>query len=332
MLRAHARMDPGGGESGAMTTSPARASRDPRIATLAVPGGDLEARFATGVGMVGCSLTHRGEELLGVLGGLEAYSARGKTFGIPFLYPWANRLGAWEYTVADHTVTIDPDGGVVRPDDHGLPIHGLLPWHGDWVVTDTGTGDDAAWLRAELDWAAHRHLLAIFPFAHRVELAIALDADTLRITTTVQATGDDPVPLSFGFHPYLAPPGAPRAAWEVELPALTHLTLDDMALPDGGRTPQDAERFTLGTRTFDDLYAVEAETASFAVADGVRRVEVDFEAGFTHAQVFAPAANDVICFEPMTAPVDALRSHDGLRLVAPGATLTTAFAVRVLAL
>jgi len=37
----------------------------------------------------------------------------------------------------------------------------------------------------------------------------------------------------------------------------------------------------------------------------------------------------VICFEPMTAPVDALRTHDGLRTVAPGERATAAFAVRV---
>ena len=72
------------------------APRDLRITTLAVPGGDLEARFAVGAGMVGCSLRHRGDELLGLRGGLDAYLERGKTFGLPLLYPWANRLGAWE--------------------------------------------------------------------------------------------------------------------------------------------------------------------------------------------------------------------------------------------
>jgi len=39
----------------------------------------------------------------------------------------------------------------------------------------------------------------------------------------------------------------------------------------------------------------------------------------------------VICFEPMTAPVDALRSHDGLRCVAPGERATAAFSMQVAA-
>ena len=44
------------------------------------------------VGMVGRSLRHRGEEMLGQRGGLEAYAARGSSFGLPLLHPWANRL------------------------------------------------------------------------------------------------------------------------------------------------------------------------------------------------------------------------------------------------
>src|SRR6476646_9096770 len=87
---------------------------DLRIATISSPGGALEARFAAGAGMVGCSLRHRGDELLGILGGLDAYVERGKTFGVPFLYPWANRLGDWRYEVAGRTVVMDPDADVVR--------------------------------------------------------------------------------------------------------------------------------------------------------------------------------------------------------------------------
>ena len=52
-------------------------------------------------------------------------------------------------------------------------------------------------------------------------------------------------------------------------------------------------------------------------------------AGYRYAQVFAPPDQPVICFEPMMAPVDALRSHHGLRGVPPGATASATFALRV---
>jgi galactose mutarotase-like enzyme len=302
---------------------------DLRVTTLALPGGDVEARFAPGAGMVGCSLTHRGVELLGILGGVEAYLGRGKVFGIPLLYPWANRLGGWDYTVAGRTVSLDRNSPLLHGEEHSLPIHGAIAAGSDWSVTGTGTGADGAWLEADLDWTAHPDLFAVFPFAHRVVLHVRLAGHALRIETTVHATGTHTVPVSFGFHPYLAPSGAPRADWEVELPALDHLVLDDRGLPTGERRALEAERFALGGRTYDDLFAVDGETARFAVSDGVRRIAVEFESGFPYAQVFAPSNQDVICFEPMTAPVDALRTHEGLQCVDPGASASAVFAVRV---
>jgi aldose 1-epimerase len=312
-----------------MATAHDLARRDLRITTLAVPGGDLEARFAAGAGMVGCSLTHRGEELLGILGGVEAYLGRGKVFGIPLLYPWANRLGGWSYEAAGHAVTLDRSSPLLHGEEHCLPIHGAVAAGSDWQVAATGTGADGAWLEAVLDWSAHPDLLAVFPFAHRVVLAARLGGDTLRIETTVEATGADRVPLSFGFHPYLAPAGAPRAEWEVDLPALDHLLLDERGLPTGERRALPAERFALAGRTYDDLFAVAGDPARFAVSDGVRRIALEFESGFPYAQVFAPSHQDVICFEPMTAPVDALRTHEGLRFVEPGVRASAAFALRV---
>jgi galactose mutarotase-like enzyme len=301
---------------------------DSRTVTLVAPGGELEARFAPGAGMVGCSLRHRGEELLALRGGVEDYLTCGKTFGIPLLHPWANRLGAWEYEVAGRKVRIDRDSPVVRADDHGLPIHGALAAGADWRVTGTGE----TWVRAELDWAAaDPQRFAIFPFAHTVALHAAVDDDALRIETTIAATGEDRVPVAFGFHPYLAPPGAPRERWEVELPALTHLPLDDRGLPTGAREPRAAQQGVLGDRAYDDLFAVEALPARFAVSDGTRRIAVEYEHGFSYAQVFAPPGQTLVCFEPMTAPVDALRTHDALRLVAPGERASAAFALRVTA-
>jgi aldose 1-epimerase len=293
--------------------------------SVTLAAGDLEARFAPSAGMVGCSLRHRGAELLGLRGGVEDYLARGKTFGIPLLHPWANRLGAWRYEVAGRAVELDRNSGLVRADEHGLPIHGALPAGARWRVVDTTR--EALW--AELDWAADAARMAIFPFAHRVELRAVVDSGTLLVETTIAATGDDPVPLAFAFHPYLAPPGASRERWEVELPSMAHLALDDRGLPTGERHPRGAERFTLADRHYDDAFALNRLPAAFAVSDGERRIAVEFEHGFPFAQIFAPPDPKVICFEPMTAPVDALRTHDGLRYVEPGERASAAFTVRV---
>ena len=275
--------------------------------------------------MVGCSLRHRGVELLGLGRGLGAYLAEGAVFGIPLLYPWANRLGAWNYEAAGRRVVLDRASPLLHGEEHCLPIHGALAATSDWQVT--GRGED--WLTAELDFAAHADLLAVFPFPHVLALAIDLAPGALRVATTVTATGDRPVPVSFGFHPYLSPLGEDRAKWIVELPARTELMLDERSLPSGAAQARPAELFVLGDRTFDDLFAVPASPARFSVTGGGRRMTVELTSGYPYAQIFAPPGQPVICFEPMTAPIDALRSHDGLRTVAPGQSVQASFMLAV---
>ena len=45
--------------------------------------------------------------------------------------------------------------------------------------------------------------------------------------------------------------------------------------------------------------------------------------------MFAPPGTNYICFEPMTAPANALNSGDGLHVIAPGEDYRTSFRVRV---
>jgi aldose 1-epimerase len=250
--------------------------------------GDLNARFAPEAGMVCHSLKWRGEELLMQRRGLEAYAETGSTMGIPLLYPWANRLGAWWYEALGREVHLE-DAPVRADGETGLPIHGLLP--APFEVVEQSPARVLA---------ARAFDEPAFPFPHRVEYEAVLDATTLRIRATV--TGER-VPVCFGFHPYLVA-GADHV---VELPARRRLLLDAQKLPDGRTEAAPAWTGTLGGRAFDDLHD-ELEPPVFAVEGGGRRLELRLEDGFGYAQVFAQSGKDFICFEPMTAPADALRT------------------------
>ncbi len=119
---------------------------------LTLEAGDIQAAFVPEAGLVGCSLRHRGEELLGQRGGLEAYVAERKTMGIPLLYPWANRLARRRFEVAGREIVIDPDATPLRLDASGLPMHGLLSAARGWRVER----HDSTGLAARFDWAAAR--------------------------------------------------------------------------------------------------------------------------------------------------------------------------------
>jgi galactose mutarotase-like enzyme len=187
----------------------------------ALVAGDLEAVFLPSHGMLGVSFRHRGAELLRRVRDLEAAAARGSTAGIPLLHPWANRLAGPRYRAAGREVVLDPSSPLLHLDEHGLPMHGV-PWSLlTWELTEARQDR----LTARLDWT-RSDLLAVFPFRHRLELAAMLRPDSLTLETTLIASPDGPVPVSFGFHPYVGLPELPRAEWRVELPAMRRLVLD----------------------------------------------------------------------------------------------------------
>jgi galactose mutarotase-like enzyme len=283
-------------------------SLDGRAAVVLVSPAGVAATFVPGAGMVGASLTLHGEELLFQRGGLIDYVKRGKTFGIPLLHPWANRLDGLRYEAAGRTVEIDPDEAPVRLDGNGLPNHGVLGASPLWRVTGTDEGA-AAVVSAELDFGP-APLLAAFPFPHHLAIEARLADRTLTIATRVRA--EAPVPISFGWHPYLTLPGVPRAEWEVALGVRTRAVLDDRGIPTGQTEPAEFTGGVLGDRGFDDFYPELADPPEFSVAGGDQRIVVRFEEGYSHAQVYGPPEQDLICFEPMTAPVNALVSGDGL--------------------
>ena len=298
--------------------------------TLSTPDGDIEAVFVPGAGMVGCSLRHRGEELLGMRRGLRAYVAERITMGIPLLYPWANRLGRTRFSLAGRDVAHESVSPPLRIDGNGLPMHGLLAGAGGWRVERHESVGDGAVLAARLQFGAEDGLTAAFPFPHELALEVELRGPALTITTTIRASGDAAVPIAFGFHPYLRLPGVDRRDWEVEVPVRERLRLDERMLPTGEREAVDIPAGPLGSRTFDDAYLAPEGSAPFVLAGGGRRIELAFLSGFPYAQVFAPAEDDVVAFEPMTAPTNALVSGGAeLPLLARGDSYRAAFSITV---
>jgi aldose 1-epimerase len=294
--------------------------------------GELRVGFAPGAGLVGYSLSHRGEELLGQRGGLKAYREQGSTFGIPLLHPWANRLAASTYSVGGRSVDLSGGEAPVHLDANGLPIHGLVAGVPYWTETGRTGGNGTAAFSARLDYAAQPELMAGFPFPHELHVEAELEQGTLRIGTILLPTGDVAVPVAFGWHPYLRLPGVPRADWRVELPVRRGELLDPLGLPLGTTEPVEIEPGPLGERNFDDHYVELDRPTIFALEGGGRRIEVELGEGYTHAQVYAPPASDpdaYICFEPMTAAVNALASGEGLRSVPPGGSFRADFTIRV---
>jgi galactose mutarotase-like enzyme len=265
--------------------------------------------------MVGASLRHEGEELLGQRGGLDAYLARGSAFGIPLLAPWANRLDGLRYG----EVEIDP--ARVKLDAPGVPKDGVMAGRA-WTVAEEAQD------RLVVTFASDPPVLAVFPFPHRLTVAVDLTADAMTVTTSLTATGVVPVPVSFGWHPLFTLPGVAREDLVVEVPSVEEAVLDDRSIPTRQRRAPRFASGPLGDRTADDEYP--AIDGDLRLRGGGRELTVRFGApDYPVAHLWAPAGEAFVAWEPMTAPTNALVSGDGLRRVAPGRTFTATFSVHV---
>ncbi|ODS01333.1 hypothetical protein AUC68_00215 [Methyloceanibacter methanicus] len=288
-----------------------------------IVAGDTEAIFLPGYGMIGISLKRDGIEALRRIDNLIVAAAANRTVGIPFLFPFANRLADFRYEVAGRGVTLPPQSLVLRYDENGLPMHGLMWPHLSWEVI--GTSDST--VSARLNWS-HPQGLAVFPYPCLLSMSASLEPGSLTIETALSATGDIDVPVSFGFHPYFGF-DADRADWRIRLPRMRHLTLDARQIPTGTSVPFPGLDDLLRTRSFDDGFALLEPSATLSIGYGGHQISVDLLEGYTHAQVYAPHDQNYIAFEPMTAPANALISRDGLRLVSPGDTFGATFRICV---
>ena len=265
------------------------------------------ARIAPSAGFCCLSWTVEGREYLHLPVAEETFRTLPKTGGVPLLYPYANRLRH--------------DPWPARPEvkrDHGLPCHGFLLRFADWDDLEI-TSDSAT---AILDWAAHPELYDLFPHRHRLRIGFAVSSGRLRVTTTIEADGGEDVPISFGWHPYLALPGVGRDDMVLELPGLDRVRLDERGLPMRSATddllldPRATIGGELTGRSFDDLYRIEERACAYRLTGPGVSVDLHCDAEWNFIQVYAPAEGDFACLEPMTGAVAALsdgRDHPVLR-------------------
>lgn len=290
------------------------------VGAVELSSGATTAIVVPELGMLVGSFVVDGHEFIARPGGLAAYRA-GHTTAVPLLYPWANRLSRRSYRVGATAVSLR--GLNLHIDPNGLPIHGTMTARPEWEMVALDPGR----MRARFDFGAHPELLASFPFPHVLEVSVGVKHARLEVTTTVVASGDVAVPVSFGWHPYWRVPGA-RRGWTLELPDLEHLQLNQRGIPTGSSTPSGAETVVLAHHEFDDLYTAMGLRRSVTLCGHGSRLQVDLDAGYPFLQVYAPAGETFCCLEPMTAPTNALVTGDH-PVVAPGGTFRATFTASV---
>ena len=210
--------------------------------------------------------------------------------GIPVLFPSPGRLSADHFERGGHSGSMK---------QHGFARDMA------WQVRTR----DAA--RATLVLESTDATRAMFPWAFRVTLGVALRGALLRLDVSVENTGDERMPFAFGIHPYFLV--VDKAGARISTRATRAFdNVTKTVVPFGG--------FDLTAKEVD-LHLLDHGGSESALdwADGAR---LDLRASAEHTRwvVWTLAGRDFVCVEPWTAPADALNTGESLLWLEPGAT------------
>lgn len=234
------------------------------------------------------------------------------------LVPWPNRVrdGRYAFDGSEHRLQLtEPELGNAL---HGLVLDGR--WHG------VRTSSRRVSLSYELQPGPG------YPFALALIVSYELASGGIVMTLHATNVGTTRAPFGAGLHPYLTPGTTRVDEMVLEVPAGTHVPVDERLLPSGSPTPVDATELDfrrarkLGAlrvdACFGDLGRSPAGVARVRVGStaGAGQLTVWMDERFRFVQVFT--ADAAIAVEPMTCAPDAFNSGEGLVVLEPGASFT----------
>jgi aldose 1-epimerase len=216
------------------------------------------------------------------------------------MLPWANRLDGGR--IAGHAMPINRAA-------EGTAIHGLardLPWE------VTSAAPDQVVLQQRLTFA---------PFDYTARLTVSLDADGLLMEMELRHEGAAPVPYGMGWHPWFMR----SAATSLHLNATQRANHSERGLPESLTPCTDIAADEAGLIGLDNFFAGWDGVARLVTPAGIITFTAtgDFASG---VQVYAPAAQPIICVEPVSHMPDApnrpaLAAAAPMRVLAQGQSL-----------
>jgi aldose 1-epimerase len=232
----------------------------------------------------------------------EEFALRPRSYGIPILFPFPNRIKDGKFLFAGKTYPVNPkQHGYVRDKK--------------WSVIDSGASDtEGAWVRSRFDAEQYpEQILQQFPFPFQLEVEYRLKEGRLLMDTLVLNSGNEKVPFGFGIHPYFRLPERgtlelhAEKRWELIDSIPTGKILDLEGQFDLNK-PRDVHSLSLDD-IFTELHPDEDGMARCVLRDELNQVQtvVEFDPHrFPHVVLYTvPAPRRAFCIEPYTCPTDA---------------------------
>jgi galactose mutarotase-like enzyme len=278
---------------------------------IILTNGKLSVTVVPQANMVISSFKKNGVELLGLKAGLQAYVENLKSFGIPFLAPWANRLKTSEYTVANEKIKFSFEG--MKLDDNGYPMHGLMTAISGWDCTVIAEREELI-VEGVFEYNSSVPHFESYPFPHTIFLTYKLSPTTLTVETRIHNNGVKPLPIAFGWHPhFITTVDKVKVVGQVK-----NIPLDSKIFPVSVVNPDDTDDVTM-------LYKMENEwQANMVTAEGEMILK---SYNYSYMLKWFPHGEKFVAVEPMTANIDPFNNEP--TLLTGGEDFTAVFSMEI---
>jgi len=221
---------------------------------------------------------------------------------------------------ADPALSVRGGIPVLFPICGGLPDN-LLPLpQGSFRLAQHGFARDLPWELSSLADGSGIVLVLqdqpitrdAYPFRFRLQLEVRLAPRALEIGVTLENSGEEAMPFSFGLHPYFAV-SAPQ---NVRVEGLPSQCFDHLTMAETATAPQ-MERIGQGI----DLLTRPAGTVRLVDGADGSAIELQPSHPFDLVVLWSEPPRPMVCLEPWTGPRQALISGDRRLVVEPGQRL-----------
>lgn len=246
---------------------------------ITIQHADVEAKVAPGRGALVSALRVENKDVLYLDRASFEDETKNVRGGIPVLFPYAGKL----------------EGGKLKATGTEMGQHGFgrnRPWQSKeqkpWCVRLVLMPEDAD-LRA-------------YPFKFIAEQTCTILPRGLEISLCIFNTGDEPVPVSPGWHPYFCCPAAEKSKLRASVAGVDHNQFSN-------------------EREFDfGVVAPPSGRAAFEVPQ-LGALTLSFSPEMRHLQFWSQPGKDFVCLEPFTGPANTINTDKRID-IPPGAART----------
>ena len=220
--------------------------------------------------------------------------------GNPILFPICGNLPDNTYTYQGKNYTLK---------QHGFARD--LPWQ----VTDQVTKDRAS-LTVVLN--SNEQTRAVYPFDFELAFTYQMQGNILEVQQNYTNKSSEPMPFSFGFHPYFA---------------ISDKTQLEFEIPSNEYQDQKTKEMHSFNGNFDfnrdeiDVALKQLTSQSASVTDHSRKLKLtlDYDDAFPILVFWTLKGKDFYCLEPWSAPRNSINTGEHLTVLEPGASYSASF-------